>query len=89
MTDREQRALEIASFRYRILADAAEAGGAGVGQAIAAAAERTDVHPDGQSVGCSMRTLWRWLRLDKAAGLNARRPRRRTDAGKLRALSSH
>ncbi|MBI3744732.1 MAG: transposase family protein [Chloroflexi bacterium] len=88
MTDRDQRALEIASFRYRIIADAAEAVGADVSQAIAASAERTYVHPDGQSVCCSARTLWRWLGRYKAGGLNALRPTRRTDAGTLRALSS-
>ena len=88
MTDREQRALEIASFRYRIIADAAEAVGADVSQAIEASVERTYVHPDGQSVGCSARTLWRWLGLYKEGGLNALRPKRRKDSGKLRALSS-
>lgn len=88
MTDREQRTLEIASFRYRIIADAAEAVGAGVGREIEAAAARTYVHPDGHSVGFSTRTLWRWLGLYKERGLKALYPKRRKDAGKLLAVSS-
>ena len=88
MTDREQRGLEIASFRYRIIADGAEAVGAGVAAAIETAAQRTYVHPDGHSVGVSARTLWRWLQLYRAGGLAALRPKRRTDAGELRAVSS-
>ena len=88
MTDREQRTLEIASFRYRIIADAAEAVGAGVGREIEAAAARTYVHPDGHSVGFSTRTLWRWLGLYKERGLQALYPKRRKDAGKLLAVSS-
>lgn len=89
MTDREQRALEIASFRYRIIADAAEAaGGGGVRRAIAAAAERRYVNLAGHRVCFSRRTLWRWLALYQQGGLNALQPRRRKDAAQLRALST-
>lgn len=89
MTDEhEARGLAIASFRYRIIADAAEAhGGTGVGRAIAAAAARSYVHPEGHQVRLSSRTLWRWLARYRQGGLSALKPRRRKDAGRLRALS--
>ncbi len=87
MTEPESRALEIASFRYRIIADVAEAEGAGVRRAIAAAAARSYVHPAGHRVRFSSRTLWRWLARYHAGGLHALKPRRRKDAGTLRAVS--
>ena len=87
MTEHEARALETASFRYRIIADAAEAQGAGVRRAIEAAAARSYVHPNGHSVRWSARTLWRWLARYQHGGLGALKPRRRKDAGTLRALS--
>jgi putative transposase len=87
VTNREQWALEIASFRYRIIADAAEAEGRGVRRAIAAAAQRAYLNPAAQRVRFSARTLWRWLALYQRGGLSALQPRRRKDAGTLRALS--
>ena len=87
MTEHEPRALEIASFRYRIIAAAAEAEGGGVSHAIAAAAARSSVHPAGHRVRFSSRTLWRWLARYQHGGLNALKPLRRKDAGTLRAVS--
>ena len=87
MTAPEPRALEIASFRYRIIADVAEAEGGAVRGAIAAAAARSYVHPAGHRVRFSSRTLWRWLARYHQGGLPALTPRRRKDAGTLRAVS--
>jgi len=86
MREGEEKALEIASFRYRIIADAAEAVGGGVSAAIEAAAARQYVNLCGEKVRFRARTLWRWLKLYRRGGLNALRPHRRKDAGKLRSL---
>ncbi len=88
MRDTEHWALEVASFRYRLIADAAEADGPGVRRAIEHAAARPYVHPSGQTIRLSERTLWRWLKSYQRGGLHALKPPRRKDAGTLRALST-
>ncbi len=88
MTDWQERALEIASFRYRVIADAAEADGLGVTAAINQAANREYSRADGSRVRFSKRTLWRWLDAYQHGGLAALMPKRRKDAGKLRAIRS-
>lgn len=87
MTDFEDRALEIASLRYRIIADAAEADGEGVTVAIREAASREYRDPYGKTVEVSERTLWRWLDAYRRMGLAALKPKRRKDAGKLQAIA--
>jgi putative transposase len=86
VTDWEDTAIEIASFRYRIIADAAEADGQGVTAAIERAAEREYIDPQGHKVKISARTLWRWLNAYQSDGLAALKPKRRKDAGSLRAF---
>lgn len=86
MDDREDRALEIAAMRYRILAEAAEADGAGVSAAIREAASRNYLGPDGQVFVASERTLWRYLERYRMGGLRALMPKLRADAGQQRAI---
>jgi putative transposase len=83
----DDRALLIASFRYRIIADAAEGTDESVAAAIAAAARRTYVDPDGHEQQFSERTLWRWLKEYRSRGLLALRPKQRTDKGSIRAIA--
>lgn len=61
MATPDERSLEIAAFRYRVIAEAAEAGGEGVAAALRRAAARTYLDPRGRSVRFRIRTLWRWL----------------------------
>lgn len=88
MNDWEDRALEVASFRYRIIADAVEATGNGVTAAIKKAAECKYINHYGQSLQFSQRTLWRWLNAYRDFGLLALKPQRRNDVGESRALSA-
>jgi len=87
MTDFQNRALDIAAWRYRIIAEAAEAEGQRVTEAISEAAEREHLGLDGTRQRISERTLWRWLAAYKAGGLSELMPKQRADAGALRAMS--
>ncbi|MFH2007989.1 MAG: hypothetical protein ABI333_15510 [bacterium] len=80
MDDREDRALEIAALRYRIIAEAAEADGTGVTAEIKDAASRDYLGLEGQVFVVSERTLWRWLKQYSAGGLRALMPKQRSDA---------
>lgn len=82
----DERALELASFRYRIIADAIDAGDEAVVQALTAAAARTYIEPKGQPVRFSLRTLWRWLHCYRRGGLLALCPKLRKDRGQLHAF---
>jgi putative transposase len=86
MDDREDRALEIAAMRYRILAEAAEADGAGVTAAIRNAASRDYLGPDGEVIAPSERTLWRWLERYRVGGLRSLMPKQRADAGQYHSI---
>jgi len=87
MTDWQNRALEIAAWRYRVIADAAEAQGQAVTAAILEAAALEHLGLDGQRVRISERTLWRWLAAYRCGGLAKLLPKQRSDADQLRALS--
>jgi transposase InsO family protein len=87
MTDFQTRALEIAAWRYRIIAEAAEAQGQGVAEAISEAAAAEHLGLDGTRQRISERTLWRWLAAYRAGGLKKLMPKQRKDAGSLRAMS--
>jgi transposase InsO family protein len=86
--DRADRGLEIAAFRYRLIADALELSGEEAVSAVLAgiaASARSD--PWGRPFQCKVRTLWRYLRAYRAGGLLALRPRSRKDRGELRTLA--
>lgn len=83
----DDRRLEIASFRYRAIADAAEAAPGGVTAAIVRAAARSYVDPSGREVVFDVRTLWRYLSSYRRGGLKALAPALRSDSGELRAMS--
>ena len=86
MDDREDRALEIAALRYRIIAEAAEADGTGVTAELKEAASRNYLGLDGQVFVVSERTLWRWLERYRVGGLRALMPKQRSDARQVRAI---
>lgn len=84
--DDEDRRLQIASFRYRVIADAAESS-CGVTDAIEQAASRGYVDPMGCETTFDARTLWRYLQAYRQGGLKALAPAPRKDRGQLRAVS--
>ena len=88
MLDDDERRLTIASFRYRVIADAIETLGEGVSAALERSAATTYLDQDGREVEPSLRTLWRWLETYREGGLLALRPKTRTDRGRLRAFST-
>ncbi|MFH0901574.1 MAG: hypothetical protein V2A73_13180 [Pseudomonadota bacterium] len=83
MADSEERRLTIASFRYRVIADAVEAQGGGVAAAVAEAAGRSYHGPSGLVVQVTERTLWRWPEAYRRGGLPALQPKTRQDRGRL------
>jgi transposase InsO family protein len=87
MADGDDRALQIAALRYRIIAEAAEADEGGVTAAIAEAAEREYRSLDGGTFDVGERTLWRWLEAYRSGGLAALKPRSRADTGQVRAFT--
>lgn len=87
MSAADDRFLEIAAFRYRIIADAAEAVDEdGVTAALGRAVERT--YPDGRGPErrFSIRTLWYWLSAFRTGGLQALGRARRNDRGSVKAI---
>lgn len=84
--DDEERRLQTASFRYRVIADAAEST-LGVTAAIEQAAARSYVDPTGCEATFEARTLWRYLQAYRQGGLKALSPARRQDCGQLRTVS--
>lgn len=86
--DRAERGLEIAAFRYRLLAEALELSSEdAVGAVLARIAAATHSDPWGRPVQCKARTLWRYLTAYRRGGLLALRPATRKDRGALRALA--
>jgi putative transposase len=85
--DHADRGLEIAAFRYRLIAEALEVSG---DEALSAVLGRiaAAVHSDpwGHPFQCKARTLWRYLAAYRRGGLLALRPPLRKDRGELRAL---
>lgn len=86
MADGDDRDLEIAALRYRIIAEAAEADEGGVTAAIVEAAEREHYGLDGETFHVGERTLWRWLEAFRSGNVAGLKPKPRSDAGKLRAF---
>jgi putative transposase len=85
--DRTDRGLEIAAFRYRLIAEALElSGDEAVSAVLSRIATTTHSDPWGRPFQCTARTLWRYLRAYRRGGLLALRPPARKDRGRLRAL---
>jgi len=82
----EERRLQVASFRYRVIADAAEAAEGEVTDAIQQAAKKVYVDPTGSEKSPNERTLWRWLSAYRAGRLVGLMPKSRYDRGQLRAF---
>jgi len=78
--------LEIAAFRYRLLAAALDAEEGGVSALLKEAAGRPHRHPDGTLVEVALSTLWKWLSDYRRGGLIALCPTPRKDRGALRAF---
>jgi hypothetical protein len=88
MTDRTDHALQIASFRYRVIAEAVEADGEEVTHAIMEAAATQWRTPWQAHRHYSQRQLWRFMAAYIKGGLPALMPKRRADAGQLRAMKA-
>lgn len=85
--DRADRGLEIAAFRYRLIAEALELSGEeAVSAVLRRIAAATHSDPWGRPFQCKARTLWRYLTAYRRGGLLALRPPVRKDRGELRAL---
>jgi len=80
--------LEIAAFRRRVIAEAIEANGEGVSEALTHAAIETWIDPAGQDTTRNIRTLWRWLRAWRRGGFLALCPAERKDRGQPRTLTA-
>lgn len=87
MTTPDDKSLEIAAFRYRVIADAIEAVDEdGITSAVRLAAERFYVDPQGRRRRFGLRTVWDWLAAYRSGGLEALGRARRKDRGSLRAI---
>jgi len=86
VNDREDHALLVASFRYRIIAEVAEAEGEGVTAAVKEASAAEWTAPWGAHEHFSQRQIWRWVAAYAKGGLSALKPKRRVDVGALRAV---
>ena len=85
--DRDERAFEVAAFRYRLIAEAIElSSDDAVSAVLSRMASATHAGPWGRPFQCRVRTLWRYLRTYRRGGLLALRPSTRKDRGELRAL---
>jgi transposase InsO family protein len=82
-TDRQ---LDIAAFRYRLLAAALDAEEGGVSALLKEAAGRPHRNPDQVLVQVALSTLWKWLAAYRRGGLIALCPTKRKDRGVLRAF---
>ena len=82
----DPHALEIAAFRHRVIAEAAEAAKGEITAAIKQAAEIEYPLPGGDRLKPEVRTLWRWLAAYREGGLFALCPKPRVDRGSLRAF---
>lgn len=82
----EEQKLAIASFRYRIIAEAIELDD-GISAVLGQAAKKEYADTNGQLITVSERELWRWLKAWRQEGLSALVPKTRTDKGQLRAIS--
>jgi transposase InsO family protein len=86
--DRDERAFEVAAFRYRLIAEAIElSSDDAVSAVLSRIASATHSDPWGRPFQCRARTLWRYLRAYRRGGLLALRPPIRKDRGELRALA--
>jgi putative transposase len=83
----DERALAIASFRYRVIAEAAEAPRGEVTAALEEAAQGEYATPGGGLLKPKIRTLWRWLAAFRERGLLGLCPKARKDRGALRAFA--
>lgn len=86
MKDDEDRRLDIAAFRHRIIAPAIDATEDGVTAALRAAAARSYQDGAGIEQRFGLSTLWSWLALYRRGGLLALRPAPRKDRGLVRAI---
>jgi putative transposase len=86
MKDDEDRRLDIAAFRHRIIAAAIDATDEGVTTALRAAAARVHQDPAGHEQHVGLSTLWSWLAQYRRGGLLALRPMPRKDRGIVRAI---
>jgi putative transposase len=80
------RAEQIALFRFRVIAEAANLrlAPAERGRLVRALARQAHQHPDGTMRTFSRGTLDRWIATWQARGLDGLRPQRRADAGAVR-----
>jgi putative transposase len=82
----DERSLQIAAFRHRLIAEAIEAEREELGEKLREAAARAHTDPRGHEVRPTVRTLWRWMSAYRRGGLLALCARVRRDKGNLRAF---
>lgn len=82
----DERSLEIAALRHRLIAEAIDAGDEQVGEILRRIALRSHIDPRGREVHVGVRTLWRWLSRYRRGGLVALCAKPRRDKGHLRAF---
>jgi putative transposase len=85
-TDNDDAKLGHALFRYRLIADAAEAPKGARTEILREVAGDEHTSANGQTMGVSLRTLQRWVKRFKSGGLTALGRTPRKDKGRVRAL---
>lgn len=86
-TDHDDAKLARALFRYRLIAEAAEAPKGARTEILREIAGDEHTWPDGRAVRVSLRTLQRWVKRFKRGGLAALGRAPRKDKGRVRALN--
>lgn len=84
----DERSLEIAAFRHRVIGEAIDGDENELGEILRRAAARPHIDPRGREVRLTVRTLWRWLAAYRRGGLVALCPKARRDKGSLRAFET-
>jgi hypothetical protein len=84
--DADEPRLNIAAWRYRLIASALEAPPDSLTAALAQTAATNWCNLRGQQDTVSLRTLWRWVKAYRQGGLLALAPKVRSDRGQLRAF---
>ena len=78
-----------ALFRFRVIAPLlGPSAEQSLRERVAERAAHKHPHPCGQDLSVTPRTLWRWLRLQRAGGFEALHPRHRKDKGDVKAVTA-
>jgi hypothetical protein len=84
----DEKALQVASFRHRIIASAIDADEESIAGILTSQAGTTHIDPQGRTQTFSVRTLWRWLSAYRRGGILSLCRKSRKDRGSVRAFET-